>query len=414
MPKSHAWVLGYRGTQVSSSVWRLGAWLMLLCAGCSSRNTPQVGGETHWLAVCTDDQGCGGDGLICVCGTCTRACGNDAACAGTSKAACFDPSSPLVLQRCEDRSLGSARGVCLLRCTSDSQCGHGRTCSAGACLPAPVSDAGVSDAQSGLQISDFNAIDASTSWTAAVSSPPVQLSITGADKRLVGSWLETGCDPTSTSGNWFGCRRLVIEQAASGEITGHLRFERTHDVLGPFAPASDADVGYPTEVAASQYTFLAGNPSVGVDYRMLAGRFDGTHLTFGWTTLDLWHGWCQLQRSYPWQVGSHGFYFCVPQAADAQAKVDPGKLALCSSADFQPQCVDATGSTTPCSCLTDAGDKSGNPLCSTAYCRCNSKECDADLGSGVKHVDFTLDGDHMHGTWDDWDRESFMLDRVSP
>src|SRR5437870_9631906 len=92
------------------------AWLLALCgsfvlAACHhDAAAPQAGSETNFLGRC--EAGCG-NGLVCVCGTCTRTCSLDQDCAALAGgAACVAQS---------ERPSGSACATagpaeCDLRC----------------------------------------------------------------------------------------------------------------------------------------------------------------------------------------------------------------------------------------------------------------------------------------------------------
>jgi hypothetical protein len=398
--------------------------LFALCSSCSRKLGPQVGGETHWLAACAHDDECGGTDLSCVCGTCTRACSGDAACTGGREAACFDPNSPLLLQRCQDRTSDSSRGLCLPRCAKEADCGNGRACVQRTCVPTAVTDAGAVDAtasaDAGLRVSDFAGVSDNVSWAEPVTVPVPQVAIAGADERILGTWNEVDCDPTQPSGNppW-GCVSLTIERADSGEVTGSLIVHRPAEnpfvgpmpPNGPFAPPTDPDVGYPTEIDPANYALLSGNIAGEVPYRLLDGHFDGDTLAVALAPQDLWHQWCQLQKPYPWELGGHAFFFCVAQDEAAQAGIDKGKLALCTSADFQPVCSVDGQTVEPCSCLQ--GDYA---LCSPAYCHCDGQGCDADLHDGQRPIRLTLANGRLSGTWTRFFPEtiSVTLERVSP
>jgi hypothetical protein len=400
--------------------------LWALCSSCSGKPGPQVGGETHWLAACTQNDECGGTNLSCVCGTCTRACSGDAACTGSRDAACFDPNSPLLLQRCEDRSSDSSHGLCLPRCTKDVDCGNGRACVQRTCVPTALPDAGAASStasvDAGVRISDFNSVSDSVSWIAPVTVPAPQLTIAGADERIIGTWNEVDCDPTQPSGELpWGCVSLSIERADSGEVTGSLVVHRPAanpyvgppPPNGPFAPPTDPDVGYPTEIDPADYFSLVGNIAGNVPYRMLDGRFANDTLVAAWAPYDLWHDWCQLEKPYPWELGGHAFFFCVPQDEAAQTGIDKGKVALCTSGDFQPLCSDGHSGVQPCACMQPNYDYA---RCGPAYCHCDSRACDADLHSGQRPIRLTLVDGHLSGTWTLYLPESISLtlERVSP
>jgi hypothetical protein len=392
-----------------------------LSSGCSGRRGPQVGGETHWLAACAEDTECGATGLTCVCGTCTRICSSDATCGDASEAACFNANSPLLLQRCEDRSSSRATGICLPRCTQNAECGSTRLCLQGACIPSLPSDAGTQTTEAGLtkpRIADFAAVDASVPWTSAVVAPVPQASIEGGDDRILGTWRQSDCADSAVR-DAYGCMRLVIERTAGGAVEGGVNFDAFEGALnqserfpGPFLPALDPDQGYPTEVAVEHYADLVSNPQEHVPYRILDGRLTDNRLTFTWTTADIWHSWCQLQRPFLWEVGGHQFYFCVPQGDEAQSTIAEGKIVLCTSADFFPLCDDGMGNRTPCVCTSP----DHYARCSIAYCRCDSGSCDAALHSLADQVELTLTNGQLVGAWiaTGLRNEKLTFERISP
>ena len=400
--------------------------LALALASCSDKPAPQVGGESHWLAACSADPDCADPELSCVCGTCTRACSRDAMCGGGRKAACFDPDSPLLLQRCEQRGTDGAGGVCLLSCRKDGECGDARACKEGACVPGvPVatSDGGIADAgatdppTSAPSTHDFDAVSPAVSWSQPVTVPKPATTVAGADDRILGTWQETRCDEAHTEddGEW-SCARLVLERGPSGEVTGTFDirfagFDSDNQVAGPFAAAQDPDVGWPTELAVTDYFKLALNVATDVRYRMLDGRFEGDTLTFSWSIYDPWHEWCALQQSFRWEVDGHGFHFCVPQGEAAQAGIDEGKIVLCTSADFEPICFDGI-ERVPCVCQGESPLL--NPRCSPAYCQCDDAGCDARVVQSVR-ARLVLSGEQLVGTWaDDGPRSPISLVRVKP
>jgi hypothetical protein len=209
------------------------------------------------------------------------------------------------------------------------------------------------------------------------------------------------------------CPRLVIERDSAGRVVGSVHFDRAKNPDGPFPPAENPDVGYPPNVDPSQYPVL-GNPLTNVAYRMLDGSFQNGHLTFTWSTFDLWKDWCRLQTSYLWQVGGHEFYFCVPQDAAAQAKYDRGKVVLCTTPDFGTLCTDQNGAVIPCACGVDAGVVE---LCNPTVCQCETQGCDVALYSYVRvNEDLTLEGGRMRGMWtnDSYFPWAFTFERVNP
>ena len=376
-------------------------------SSCSGRPGPQVGGETHWLAACAEDQECGNTGLICRCGTCTRVCSSDTACGAANQAACFQANSPLLLQRCEDLSSSPAVGLCLQRCNHAAECGGTRACVQGACVPSSQSDARAqpastqpSQGQDTPPIQDFDAVDASVSWTQPVLVPALQPVITGGDDRILGTWLERDC---TLAGPRYalGCMRLEIVRSAEGVVNGTLSFEplagtenQPGTFVGPFQPPTDPAQGYPTELAFEDYSSLRLNPPSRVPFRMIDGLLANDRLTFSWSVIDVWHSWCQLQQPYLWQVDERQYYFCVPQDEAAQSTIPEGKIVLCTSAAFMPSCGNDQGRETPCVCTGTSVDA----RCSPAYCQCDSQGCDADLRFWHMRMALTLAGEQLVGT----------------
>lgn len=89
------------------------------CPGCRGRDDePRVGSETNFLMHCSGD--CG-DGLTCLCGTCTRACTGTVECSAMApEAECV--SIPDNLD--SGASCSCAQGAtCDLKCVSDDDCG---------------------------------------------------------------------------------------------------------------------------------------------------------------------------------------------------------------------------------------------------------------------------------------------------
>lgn len=342
----------------------LGCWIvtaLALClTDCSPDAGPKVGGETHWLALCSRDSDCGADGLSCVCNTCTRVCSGDEAC-GSGQ--CYDPRSPLLRERCEEHSVGDSSGVCLAKCETDPDCGSRRSCVQGACVP----DGTAGDA---VSIDDFRGVSDEVSWETPVTSIPPVDAIEGATDAILGTWTDMGCRPEDppTHTIW-GCVTVVIERSADGRVRGRVRFDRTERAFGPFAPPTDPSVGYPREVTPEDYASLADNLQPKTDYRLYDAKVSDSRLTFDWNRFDPWAAWCELQQPYRWQVAGRAFYFCVPQAPAEQANFDEGKIVLCRSADFEPLCTEA-GAMIPCPCTEPV-----QPRCSGSICECSSEGC---------------------------------------
>jgi hypothetical protein len=273
----------------------------------------------------------------------------------------------------------------------------------GACVAAALGDAGSAGALADAAVPAIDNVRVdqvadSVSWTEAVAVPAVQTTIEGADDRILGTWLEAGCDSASKSPGSKGCVRVTIARDSSGAVSGTLRYDGPPQ-LGPFSPASDPDLGYPIEVAPARYMDLQLNGDNGVDYRLLDGSFHDQRLTFGWSVTDLWSSWCQLQVPYLWRVQAHEIYFCVPQDKTQQAAFDEGKVALCRTDTFEDLCTNPNGISVPCVCLPDDRD----PRCSQAVCRCDSHGCDADVTQGPIQGAWMLAGDQLTGGSGDFD-----------
>lgn len=348
--------------------------LGLMASSCSPGSGPVVGGETHWLAVCSKDRDCGGDGLHCICGTCTKACAGDEACQGGQ---CYDSKSPLLLQRCDELQAEALPAICLAQCETDVDCGSGRGCEQGACVPG----------QSSVRISDFADASDEVSWSEPVVTLPELDALEGVTPDVLGTWREADCDPAHPpmrAAN--GCLSIELVRAGASETRGWVRVERTSgDVLGPFEPARDPDVGYPRELKIDQYKGVTGLPLPDVDYRVLNGRMSGDRLMFNWNLFDVWRDWCALQRPYRWTVAERSMFFCVPQDAAQQALLDEGKVVLCRSADFEPVCGDGTMKL-PCSCVDLF-----NPRCSSTVCACDSERCGIPAVSLSAELSFASD-----------------------
>ncbi|HKP57326.1 MAG TPA: hypothetical protein VJV78_11430 [Polyangiales bacterium] len=338
----------------------LGLWLLLTAAACSSPNSPNVSGESHWLMACRDDDECGDGKLSCVCGTCTRACSTDDSCQGGQ---CYDTDSPLILQRCEARELQGA-GVCLATCTGDGECGKGRACIEGACMTT----------------APFANVDAAVSWSEPVREPVPDEVIQGDASELLGTWRED-CDPSMPANNSEGCMTITIERDSAGDVRGHIQYERTGSKYGPFAPAVDAGRGYPVEVTVSEYT-AASWSATSVAYSLFNGYISADADTprleffFDFSRLELWRTWCEMQTPYAWHIGERTFYYCVPQAEAEWSELDMGKVVLCRSAEMMASCEDRLGNHLPCACRDQT-----NPLCSSTVCSCTAQGCGMLAGS---------------------------------
>jgi len=368
------------------------AWCSLLLCACGG-DDPQVGGETHWLMACGADAECG-DGLQCVCGSCTRACASDASCEGSKPAACYDMGSPLLLQRCPGIAAEALGGVCLPSCSmGGAQCGSTRSCVENACLPAdessssPSGDAG-SDAVGPVAlppISDFDAVEADILWSEAITLPERSVTIEGADApELVGTWTARGCDAARVVGpaEVPGCRQLVIRSDGAG-VTGHLQFLTDPPAL-PLPPV-DPDAGYPPGLSADEVSFLSWLPVAGVAYRLRDGRFHDGIFEFVWSPFDVFRDWCAAQTPQLWSLEGHRYYFCAPQDPETQAQLDSAKLDLCLHPELRPGCDDGSGQSGAC--------------LSIAACRCEPDRCEVDTQLIFVRGRFAVEGSSMTGSW---------------
>jgi hypothetical protein len=167
-------------------------------------------------------------------------------------------------------------------------------------------------------------------------------------------------------------------------------------VSGPFAPATDPNVGYPTTVSPNDY-FYAEQFCANVAYDLLDGEVANGSLTFWISPLELWATWCPLQTPSVWNVRGQVKYHCVPQTAEP-SNTDLGKLALCTSAEDQATCTDRYGFDTPCVCLDDAGaDNQALPLCRSTVCECSATQCRAYLRSSVLSSSLTVGAGTLQG-----------------
>lgn len=193
--------------------------------GCDSGSTT-LGGETNWLAICTMNSQCTG-GTECLCGVCTKACSNDAAC-NAPGIRCATAGSPAFESECRDERTGP--GICLASCTADG-CKGTATCSNGFCVRPPTRDGGPSDGN----VSDHAAAgggpnrpdgtggihDASADRDARTDASEIDATITDGSCGVTGPWPaspaapDASCTPNCDAS---GCGSLC-PTAADG-ITG--------------------------------------------------------------------------------------------------------------------------------------------------------------------------------------------------
>jgi hypothetical protein len=135
---------------------------------------------------------------------------------------------------------------------------------------------------------------------------------------------------------------LKFATDAKGTVAGTIIF----GMGTPPPPASDPNVGYPSNLLAGSFNFGpelgSGYVAEGYSYSFDGGSFDGHRLRFAVNTTQLWTGWCAIQT--PASDGSGG---CLPNwgfmanpMANTCAQFEPntnkavpvdcGKLFLCS------------------------------------------------------------------------------------
>ena len=121
-----------RALTLGALMMTLGAW----GAACTDAE-PSTDSQTHWLRACDSDAQCGDAalGLSCICGTCSKSCSDDAACAGTPEASsCFSSNTSTSMVQCG--GLERAKNLCLPACDAETPgtCGQGQACVQGACM----------------------------------------------------------------------------------------------------------------------------------------------------------------------------------------------------------------------------------------------------------------------------------------
>jgi len=102
------------------------------CGRVAERERFQIDSNTNWLRLCESSAECSG-ALVCLCGQCSQPCSESAECGLLPGASCGSASG----SSCGDDDTG-AGGLCLLDCSSASECAADFTCSSGACVPLPV------------------------------------------------------------------------------------------------------------------------------------------------------------------------------------------------------------------------------------------------------------------------------------
>jgi hypothetical protein len=164
----------------------------------------------------------------------------------------------------------------------------------------------------------------------------------------------------------------------------------------PFAPVTDATVGYPTELSPAQYG-IARDLVPGLRYRAFDGHARGDQLTFWVSPLEVWSDWCAMQTPHLWTFESRREYRCSPEGA-TEADTDLGVHALCTSAEELAYCTERSGFDVPCVCLDDREQFTfGLALCSLTYCECSADACQADFRGTTIPASLRLEGDTLTG-----------------
>lgn len=109
-------------------------WCHVLITACGARVEPEgnpASSQTHWLQGCESGSECGG--LDCLCGVCTKACDDNAACTSLGQASVCTSFGG----SCE----GNEPSVCSKECDKDKDCGDDQACTDGVCRPSVASAA---------------------------------------------------------------------------------------------------------------------------------------------------------------------------------------------------------------------------------------------------------------------------------
>lgn len=196
--------------------------------------------------------------------------------------------------------------------------------------------------------------------------------------QLAGTW--TGY----VEGHKFGpdgSSQVVVVLSSDGSSTSQVRFGDSPLI----APATDPELGYPTEYEYSpqggypSQSVTARGPVPGFEFTARAGSVEASRLQFDVLLSEVWTHWCELQRPVEVQSGS---YNCVP---------DWGFLMLGSScAQINPQTQQFV--IINCAKLD---------LCDTVrICACTAQGCSLAPGStvGAAHFDLNVDGDKADGS----------------
>jgi hypothetical protein len=300
--------------------------------------------------------------------------------------------------------LGSS--VLVLSC-AEAACGStaGESASRDGSVLTVLTDS-AAEAGTGLpSATDFADVTIEQDFSQPFSLPPPSTTFQGDATRLVGVWDQVGLDGGKCVGfaGAGGCLHFEIQQDTSGAFHATIRTDAigvNGQQPGPFAPATDPNVGYPTTLDPTKYYYAEEQLCSNVDYRLFDPLFVGDTFSFWFSPLDLWSDWCALQTPFAWNVRGQTKYECVPQSADPST-TDFGKLVLCRNANDETLCTDSVGYQGPCVCLDDAGlidlEAVLHPLCSESICECTASQCRALLRTTALSATLTLNADELSG-----------------
>ncbi|HEX2671388.1 MAG TPA: hypothetical protein VHM25_10980 [Polyangiaceae bacterium] len=199
--------------------------------------------------------------------------------------------------------------------------------------------------------------------------------------------------PAELSGTWTGyvenykfpdgSDTIVLVLSSDGSSTSQIKFGNSPLI----APATDPDLGYPTEYEYSpqggypnSQSITTRGPVTGFEFTARAGSVEAARLRFDVALSEVWTHWCELQTPIEVQNGS---YNCVPNWGT-------GLMLGSSCAQTNPQ----TQQLVPINCAK-------LDLCATAnICNCTAQGCSvAPFGPvGVGHFDLNVEGNKANGS----------------
>ncbi|MEZ4433708.1 MAG: hypothetical protein R3F65_14975 [bacterium] len=243
---------------------RCGWLLALALAGCITEASPpgsgRVDSESHWLSPCTADAECGA--LACLCGACTRPCGDDAACGGEALCLGFGGDLCAPVPACTAACVGDGDCPAALRCVdgacqptpdcaADGDCGDGAACRDGRCVSRERCAGGVDDDGDG-------ATDCGDPDCLADPACPAARAVFAPDARIAacaaGRALSEAPDPA------IALAETIADDAAAVADLAHLR-----DALAAADPGAPAIAAARDAAVAALDTARAGIEAARVD-----------------------------------------------------------------------------------------------------------------------------------------------------